>query len=262
MVEPEKPLKEKDQILMDEEIAQRLQEELQAELEEEERLARQKEEVDNLILWDNTQAMMEANYELAQRLQTEEHGELTIKERSKLFVELMDKRKNHFAKLKAEEIIRKPPTKKLFDKAMKRVNIFVDKDTELVKESFKKAEMIQKSSSKRAGNELEQEKTKKQKIDDDEVEMKKYMEVVPINDVAIDAISLATKPPVIVDWKIIKEGKIRYFQIIRADGSSKRYSSMIRMLQDIDIEDLETLWKLVKAKHGNTRPEEAYERVL
>ncbi|GJX72744.1 hypothetical protein Tco_0309915 [Tanacetum coccineum] len=27
-------------------------------------------------------------------------------------------------------------------------------------------------------------------------------------------------------------------------------------------EDLETLWKLVKAKHGNTRPEEAYERVL
>ncbi|GJU63640.1 putative ribonuclease H-like domain-containing protein [Tanacetum coccineum] len=40
MVEPEKPLKKKDQILMDEEIAQRLQEELQAELEEEERLAR------------------------------------------------------------------------------------------------------------------------------------------------------------------------------------------------------------------------------
>ncbi|GJS61802.1 hypothetical protein Tco_0656586 [Tanacetum coccineum] len=53
-----------------------------------------------------------------------------------------------------------------------------------------------------------------------------------------------------------------YYQLIRADGSSKRYSSMIRMLQDIDREDLETLWKLVKAKHRNTRPEEAYERVL
>ncbi|GKD08873.1 hypothetical protein Tco_1188558, partial [Tanacetum coccineum] len=60
MVDPEKPLKKKDQILIDEEIAQRLQEELQAELEEEERLARQKEEEDNLISWDNTQAMMEA----------------------------------------------------------------------------------------------------------------------------------------------------------------------------------------------------------
>ncbi|GJT49877.1 retrovirus-related pol polyprotein from transposon TNT 1-94 [Tanacetum coccineum] len=49
MMEPEKPLKKKDLILVDEEIAQRLQEELQAELEEKERLARQKEEEDNLI---------------------------------------------------------------------------------------------------------------------------------------------------------------------------------------------------------------------
>ncbi|GKB98793.1 hypothetical protein Tco_0984930, partial [Tanacetum coccineum] len=53
-----------------------------------------------------------------------------------------------------------------------------------------------------------------------------------------------------------------YFQIIRAGGSSRRYSSMIRMLQNIDKEDLETLWKWVKAKHWNKRPEEAYERVL
>ncbi|GJR27937.1 hypothetical protein Tco_1104169 [Tanacetum coccineum] len=53
-----------------------------------------------------------------------------------------------------------------------------------------------------------------------------------------------------------------YFQIIRADGSLRRNSSMIKMLQNIDREDLETLWKLVKAKHGNTMPEEAYERVL
>ncbi|GKC19270.1 hypothetical protein Tco_1021420, partial [Tanacetum coccineum] len=42
IIEPEKPLKKKDQILVDEEIAQRLQKELQVELEEEERLARQK----------------------------------------------------------------------------------------------------------------------------------------------------------------------------------------------------------------------------
>ncbi|GJX28569.1 hypothetical protein Tco_0236648 [Tanacetum coccineum] len=88
------------------------------------------------------------------------------------------------------------------------------------------------------------------------------MEIVPDNEVAIDAIPLVTKPPIIVDRKIIKEGKMGYFQIIRADGSSKRYSSTIQMLQNIDREDLETLWKLVKAKHGLTRPEEGYERVL
>ncbi|GKE76638.1 hypothetical protein Tco_1542758, partial [Tanacetum coccineum] len=59
--------------------------------------------------------MIEADYELAQRLQAEERGELTIEERSKLFIELMDKRKKHFAKLRAEEIRRKPPTKKITD---------------------------------------------------------------------------------------------------------------------------------------------------
>ncbi|GKF90337.1 hypothetical protein Tco_0264300, partial [Tanacetum coccineum] len=57
-------------------------------------------------------------------------------------------------------------------------------------------------------------------------------------------------------------GKIGYYQIIRDDGNSKRYSSMIQMLKSLDREDLETLWKLVKAKHGSTRLEEGYERVL
>ncbi|GJY42019.1 hypothetical protein Tco_0429289, partial [Tanacetum coccineum] len=71
----------------------------------------------------------------------------------------------------------------------------------------------------------------------------------------VDAIPLATKPPSIVDYKIIKEGKISYYQIIRADGSSKRYSAFIQMLRSFDREDIETLWKLVKAKHGYTRPE-------
>ncbi|GJY19234.1 hypothetical protein Tco_0390725 [Tanacetum coccineum] len=88
------------------------------------------------------------------------------------------------------------------------------------------------------------------------------MEIVKDDELAIDAIPLATKPPMIFEYKIVKEGKFGYFQLIRADGSSKRYLSMIKMPQNTDREDLETLWKLVKAKHGNTRPEEDYERVL
>ncbi|GJX76796.1 putative ribonuclease H-like domain-containing protein [Tanacetum coccineum] len=48
MVEQEKPLKKKDQIKFDEEIAQRLQAQMQAELEEEERLAKQREEDENI----------------------------------------------------------------------------------------------------------------------------------------------------------------------------------------------------------------------
>ncbi|GJS01022.1 hypothetical protein Tco_0317530 [Tanacetum coccineum] len=97
--------------------------------------------------------------------------------------------------------------------------------------------------------------------DKETVVLQSMMEVIPDEEeVAVDAIPLATKPPSIVDWKIIKEGKTGYYQIIRADGNSKRYSSMIQMLKSFDREDLETLWKLVKAKHGYTRPEEGYER--
>ncbi|GKC52356.1 hypothetical protein Tco_1075101 [Tanacetum coccineum] len=102
-------------------------------------------------------------------------------------------------------------------------------------------------------------------MDDDKetAELKSLMKIVPDKEeVAIDDIPLVTKPPSIVDYKIIKEGNIRYFQIIRANGSSKRYSAFIQMLRSFDREDLETLWKLVKAKHGSTRPEEGYERVL
>nr|GEZ64213.1 hypothetical protein [Tanacetum cinerariifolium] len=57
MVEPEKPLKMKEQILMDEKVARNLAVQLQAKLEEEERLTRQKEEEANIALitkWDNT----------------------------------------------------------------------------------------------------------------------------------------------------------------------------------------------------------------
>ncbi|GJV21574.1 hypothetical protein Tco_1370594 [Tanacetum coccineum] len=54
----------------------------------------------------------------------------------------------------------------MFDKEIKRVNTFVDMITELVKGSKTKAE----GSSKRSGDELEQEKAKKQKGDDDQEE--------------------------------------------------------------------------------------------
>ncbi|GJZ78836.1 hypothetical protein Tco_0643673 [Tanacetum coccineum] len=300
MIEPEKPLKKKDQILIDEEIAQKIQAQLNAELEEEERLAKQREEDANIVEWDIVQAMIDADYELAARLQAQEEEELTVEEKSKLFVELTDKRKKHFARLRAEEQRRKPLTKaqrrnkmctylknmagfthsqlknkrfdevqKAFDKTMGWIDSFVSIDSEVVKGGKEKNEgsvtRAKESSSKRACTELEQERIKKQKIDDDqeEAEIKKHMEiVVDEEEIAVDAIPLATKPSIIVDWKIIKKGKIGYFQLIRADGSSRRYSSMIKMLQNINREDLETLWKLVKAKHGNTRPEKAYERVL
>nr|GFB80964.1 hypothetical protein [Tanacetum cinerariifolium] len=155
---------------------------------------------------------------------------------------------------------------KMFDRDFKRVNIFVDYKTELVEESSKKVEEeVTEGSSKRAGPKLEQESVKKQKIDDDKdtSELQQLVKIIPDEEgVAIDAIPLAVKPPSIVDYKIQKDGKKSYYKIIRVDKSSKIYLIFSHMLKYIDRKDVETLWKLGKAKYGSTRPEGDYERVL
>nr|GEX45214.1 hypothetical protein [Tanacetum cinerariifolium] len=162
---------------------------------------------------------MDADQELAEKLQAEEQGELSIEERSKLFMELMNERKKNFARLRVEEKGRKPPTK-----AQKR--------NQMLKDKAEGSETRVEGSSKRTGEELESHKSKRQKLDkkveakednnQEEAEVKEYVKIVSNDEVAIDAIPLATKPLIIVDRKIIKEGKISSYHIIRAHGSSKR----------------------------------------
>ncbi|GKE03044.1 hypothetical protein Tco_1391027 [Tanacetum coccineum] len=93
--------------------------------------------------------------------------------------------------------------------------------------------------------------------------MKEFINIVPDEEeVAIDVIPLATKPPSIVDWKIHKEGKRNYYQIVRADGNLKMYLVFSHMLKSFNREDFETLWKLVKAKYGSTRPVDDLDLIL
>nr|GEW93195.1 hypothetical protein [Tanacetum cinerariifolium] len=168
------------------------------------------------------------DYELAQRLQAKEQGELIIEERSKLFVELMDKRKKHFAKLRAEKIRRKTPTK-----AQKRNQMcsFVSMDSEVVEGSKIQTE----GSKKRTRKELDEERVKRQKLKDDteKAELKLCLEIVPKDDEDVNVKSLATKYP-IVDWKthILDEDKI-YYQIIRADG--RRIVGIKRLLSAVEV---------------------------
>ncbi|GJV70709.1 hypothetical protein Tco_1490704 [Tanacetum coccineum] len=154
----------------------------------------------------------------------------------------------------------------LFDKAMKRVNNFVDYRAEMVEDNLKKDEVkVMDGSSKRAGEALEQESTKKQKVDEDKstTELQSLMEVIlDEEEVTIDAIPLATKPPSIVEWKIHKEVKKSYYQIIRADGNSQMYKVFSQMLKSFSKEDLEDLYKLVRAKYKSTRPVEDLDLVL
>ncbi|GJS99622.1 ribonuclease H-like domain-containing protein [Tanacetum coccineum] len=185
MVEPMKKLSKKDQLRLDEELAFKLQ----AKEEEEERLAIEKaqqiKEVN--IAWDDVQAKIVTDYELAQRLQAKEQEELFVEEKATLFQQLLEKRRKHFAAKRAEEKRNRPQTK-----AQQRSIII-----ELVEGTEKR-----KSSSKRAGDELEQEISKKQKVDDDQetAELQSLMKVISNEEeVAVNVIPLATKPPSIVD---------------------------------------------------------------
>ncbi|GKA12339.1 hypothetical protein Tco_0691885 [Tanacetum coccineum] len=144
----------------------------------------------------------------------------------------------------------------MFDRAFKRVNTFEDFRIELVK-----------GKEKRAGTELIQEITKKQKVEDNKeiTKLKQLMEIIlDKEEVAIDAIPLAVKSPKIVDWKIHKEGKKSYYQIVRSDGKSQMYMIFSQMLKIVraDREDLEDLYKLIKARYGSTRPVEDLDLLL
>ncbi|GKD11441.1 hypothetical protein Tco_1191126 [Tanacetum coccineum] len=154
MVEPKKPKKKKDQIEYDADVAQRLQ----AELDKEARLER----------------------EIEKKL-GQEREELTIEERSKLFVELMNERKKHFARIRAEEQKRKPPTKtqkrNLMSTYLKNMagykhtqlkNKKLVKGCETIKSEIDRAvlELAAGSSKRDAEEELDQESSKRQKTNE------------------------------------------------------------------------------------------------
>ncbi|GJX15401.1 hypothetical protein Tco_0216233 [Tanacetum coccineum] len=101
--EPMKPMKKKNQISFDEEVSIKLQ----AKFDEEERLAREKagkEKEANITLikeWDEIQAKIDVDYQLAERLQAQEQEDLSDAEKATLFQQLLEKRRKHFAAKRA-----------------------------------------------------------------------------------------------------------------------------------------------------------------
>nr|GEW21895.1 hypothetical protein [Tanacetum cinerariifolium] len=174
----------------------------------------------------------ELNHELAERLQAKEKGELTTEERLELFVELMNERKKHFTRLRAEEKKRKPPTKAQKKKQMCNYlkNMAGFTHNQLKNKSFKEVQKDFENTMSWINSFVPMEKVVEVEEDNDqeEAEIKMYIKIIFDDEIALDVIPLAIKPLII----------------------------------NIEREDLETLWKLVKAKYRNIRPEEAYERVL
>ncbi|GJW55415.1 hypothetical protein Tco_0099500 [Tanacetum coccineum] len=133
---------------------------LQAEFDKEERLVREKAEKEqeaNIALietWDDIHAKIDVDHQLAVTLQAQEQEDLSIEEKNMEGYKLNDLKLKNFDSIQ-----------EMFDRAFKRVNTFEDFRTELVE-----------GKEKRAGTELEQEITKKQKVEDDKetTELKQF----------------------------------------------------------------------------------------
>nr|GEV24475.1 retrovirus-related Pol polyprotein from transposon TNT 1-94 [Tanacetum cinerariifolium] len=188
---------------------------------EPERLAREKEKKEeraNIALieeWDDIQAKMliikkRSKPYAAKRAKEKWNKPPTQAQQRKIMCTYLKNMEGYTLKqLKLFEFDR---IQEMFDRAFRRVNTFKEFRTELVK-----------GKEKRAGEELVQEITTKQKVEDDKenAELKHLMETIPDEEeVAINVISLAVKSLGIVKWNINKEGMKSYYQILRADGKS------------------------------------------
>nr|GEW10937.1 hypothetical protein [Tanacetum cinerariifolium] len=139
---------------------------------------------------DDIQGKIDADHQLTKRLHVQEQEELSDAEKATLFQQHLEKRRKHFAAKRVEEK-RNKHQKKMFNRGFKRINTFKEFRTELVE-----------GKEKRVGEELVQEFSKKQKMEDDKekVELKQLMKTILDEEkVTIDAISLAVKSPRIVD---------------------------------------------------------------
>ncbi|GKA38277.1 hypothetical protein Tco_0730828 [Tanacetum coccineum] len=95
---------------------------------------------------------------------------------------------------------------------------------------------------------LEQESSKKQKLEEDKEsdELKQCLEIIPDDrdDVTIDAPPLYTKSPTIVDYKIYKEGKKSYFQIIREDVKARfKKTEPVNYMDNFLLRNLKTMFE-------------------
>ncbi|GJX17280.1 hypothetical protein Tco_0218112 [Tanacetum coccineum] len=219
------------QIERDAEIALKVQ----AELDEEARLERQRQEQASLNyianLYDEVQARIDADHELAVRWTQEEQEKYTVDERAKLLAEYFENRKKQLAEERAAAIRNKPPTKSqlrslmmtylkhtgrykhaqlnkktLEEIQMNKMVAGVHEEKVLEEPGSTKVEVKQEgnkeSTRKRPGRRLKMKETKKsrmQKTDSDleeEEHLKTFLKIVPDEEGIIDYEVLEKRFPI------------------------------------------------------------------
>nr|GFA01219.1 putative ribonuclease H-like domain-containing protein [Tanacetum cinerariifolium] len=86
-------------------------------------------------------------------------------------------------------------------------------------------------------------------------DLKKQLEVVADedDDVFVEATPIGTKVSV-VNYEIVMINNKPRYKIFRADDTHQLYTSFITLLKNFDREDLEDLWKIIKARFSTSKP--------
>nr|GEY11825.1 ribonuclease H-like domain-containing protein [Tanacetum cinerariifolium] len=93
--------------------------------------------------------------------------------------------------------------------------------------------------------------------------LKKQLEVVvdEDDDVLIEATPIGIKVPV-VNYEIVMINNKPRYKIFRADNTHQLYNSFITLLKNFDRQDLEDLWKIVKARFSTSKPTNFFDDYL
>nr|GEX23281.1 ribonuclease H-like domain, reverse transcriptase, RNA-dependent DNA polymerase [Tanacetum cinerariifolium] len=194
IIEPEVPIKKKDQMRMDEDL-------------------------------------------LDERLQASEREEFFEEQKARLLVELIEKRKKHFAALRAQEKRNKTPTKAQIRSQMYTYlrNMGGYKHSYLKGKSYDEIKNLFDREMRKVNNFIAIASEAQNKM-----EKKHKKAVLKEQQKVLNLTFLRNKrSPTIIDYKIHKEGKKTYFKIIRADRNSQVYQTFEKMFKNFNREDLE-----------------------
>ncbi|GJS40831.1 xylulose kinase-1 [Tanacetum coccineum] len=200
---------------------------LQAKLEEEERprIARVYETASsfNVEEWEDIQARVEADEELAQRLQVKEREMYSEAEQVRMLVELINQRKRYFAVQRAEERKNKPPTqaqqRTYMSNYIKHMRGYTLQ--QLRGYSFDEIKNLFETTMRRTGESSEPAEEPKDKEEElSQEELQQMMIIVPEQGMNVEA--LQTKY-LIIDWEIYTEGTRKYWKIITVGNHTEEY---------------------------------------
>ncbi|GJV73213.1 hypothetical protein Tco_1493208 [Tanacetum coccineum] len=239
MIESEKPMKIKDQITHDEQVAKDLHDKIQ---------------------------------ELAARMTLEEHEKYTVEDRARMLAKFIKNKKKQLAVERVEAIRNFEEIHGLYNKEKELVDTFVpirsEEDEMRIKELNIKAE--EESSNKDVDSTNKRKKrirmkrsSKKQKTDADlkeEEQLKTFLSIVP-NEEEVINYEVLDKRYQIIDWKSEFYHDDRYgephdyYRVFRADGSSRYIKTFTEMVSRFDRMDFLQLHSLVMQRFKTTTPE-------